>query len=261
MDNTYSYCNNLTKAVCGPNVIYMNDTYSYCNGLIEAVCGDNVKYMNSTYAYCRSLKTPVCGNNVIDMNHTYRGCKKLNQYVCGPNVKFMVGTYETAGTFANARQINVKYDYPYLEEMRVENDNIFGYHPQPVCGPEVIDMHEAYFDIDYKIIRFKHNLRYGPGTEQYRNVIAPLYGDDGIVYYSSTLGDIPAPVIGNNAYRLQWAYLHYGDTDVNINGQFYQGYTGDTYIRFNQLLDHNKAIVDIDQVFGCRTIDLSLPTL
>ena len=82
------------------------------------------------------------------------------------------------------------------------------------------------FSIDYKINRFKHNLQYGPQTGEYRNVIAPLYGDDGIVYYSSILGDIPAPVIGNNAYRLQWAYLHYGDTYVNINGQFYQGYTG-----------------------------------
>ena len=259
MGNTYSYCNNLTKAVCGPNVIYMNNTYSYCNRLIEAVCGDNVERMNNTYAYCRSLKTPVCGNNVIDMMYTYAGCEKLNQYVCGPNVIFMAGTYKAAGAFANARQINVKYDYPYYEEMRVENDNIFGYHPQPVCGPEVINMYEAYRDIDYKLKRFKHELYYGPGVRDFRNVIAPLYGDDGIIYYSSILGDIPAPVIGNNAYRLRYAYLHYGDTYVNINGQFYQGYTGDTYIRFNQLLDHNKAIVDIDQVFGLRTRELSLP--
>ena len=248
MNNTYSYCNNLTgSAACGPNVLYMNNAYSYCNRLIEAACGDNVISMDNTYAYCRSLETPVCGNNVIRMNSTYRECKKLNQYVCGPNVINMVRTYEAASAVANTRQINVKYESPYNEGMLVEKDNIFGYHLQPVCGPEVINMDRAYSYLDYKVKKFNH----------YGYPISPLYGDDGIVYYSSVLGDIPAPVIGNNVYRLRGAYNYYGFTYVNINGHFYKGYTGDTYIRFNQLLDYNKTCIDIDDVFGSRLIDIS----
>ena len=117
MAYAYSYCNNLTTAVCGPNVTNMSGAYRNCTNLTTAVCGDNVTDMSVAYENCHSLTTAVCGDNVTNMSNAYWGCRSLTTAVCGPNVTNMFHAYENCRNLTTA-----------------------------VCGPNVTNMAYAYSD-------------------------------------------------------------------------------------------------------------------
>jgi hypothetical protein len=77
MSSAYSNCQNLTTAVCGPNVTNMSSAYYGCTNLTTAACGPNVTNMSSAYSNCQNLTTAVCGPNVTDMSYAYQNCSNL----------------------------------------------------------------------------------------------------------------------------------------------------------------------------------------
>ena len=139
MYSVYSGCTNLTTAVCGPNVTNMYSTYNGCTNLTTAVCGPNVTEMYSTYYDCTNLTTAVCGDNVRAMASTYYNCINLTTAVCGPNVTRMDYTYQNCTNLTTAACGSSVTD---MSGAYMNCTNL----TTAVCGPNVTNMCDAYIN-------------------------------------------------------------------------------------------------------------------
>lgn len=79
MINTYSQCDTITEAACGPNVVNMFNCYYYCQGIKNAAVGDNVIDISNAYYSCYGLRAAYIGPNVVNAQNAYSYCNYIVQ--------------------------------------------------------------------------------------------------------------------------------------------------------------------------------------
>lgn len=159
----FSYCRNISEAVCGPNVINMAYSYEWCGNLTgSAACGNSVVNMVNAYAHCMNINKAVCSDSVVnmcyayyrcknlkgcaecgasveDMSKAYSGCSNLQYGVCGDNVKNFYSAYTLCYNLlecnVGSNVINMGYSFSHCENLKTAG-----------CSDVAEDMRDCFYE-------------------------------------------------------------------------------------------------------------------